>query len=194
MWLVCAEAQWSYWFFLTEKENWLLCELLEHNRTLSGLLSEPIRVVRGAITHSVWGECEQKFKVGLISADIRLIGAQVSIFFSRFFSFMSLIWFLTVIKILSAENKNSLLWILILRCCPRQSQFQLSGNETQRQMEFLGVLAASQVNVSSLEEPLQALCQDRSVHWTRRTEGEGAALAQTSNVELKKVYNYSDKV
>lgn len=114
--------------------------------------------------------------------------------FSRFFSFMSLIWFLTVIKILSAENKNSLLWILILRCCPRQSQFQLSGNETQRQMEFLGVLAASQVNVSSLEEPLQALCQDRSVHWTRRTEGEGAALAQTSNVELKKVYNYSDKV
>uniref|UniRef100_A0A3Q4HTC7 BRICHOS domain containing 5 n=1 Tax=Neolamprologus brichardi TaxID=32507 RepID=A0A3Q4HTC7_NEOBR len=50
------------------------------------------------------------------------------------------------------------------------SQFQLSGNETQRQMEFLGVLAASQVNVSSLEEPLQALCQDRSVHWTRRTE------------------------
>lgn len=61
-------------------------------------------------------------------------------------------------------------------------------------MEFLGVLAASQVNVSSLEEPLQALCQDRSVHWTRRTEGEGAALDQTSNVELKKVYNYSDKV
>lgn len=48
--------------------------------------------------------------------------------------------------------------------------------------------------MSSLEEPLQALCQDRSVHWTRRTEGEGAALAQTSNVELKKVYNYSDKV
>uniref|UniRef100_A0AAX7VFC6 BRICHOS domain containing 5 n=1 Tax=Astatotilapia calliptera TaxID=8154 RepID=A0AAX7VFC6_ASTCA len=42
-----------------------------------------------------------------------------------------------------------------------------------RQMEFLGVLAASQVNVSSLEEPLQALCQDRSVHWTRRTEGPG---------------------
>ncbi|XP_030611320.1 BRICHOS domain-containing protein 5 [Archocentrus centrarchus] len=54
-----------------------------------------------------------------------------------------------------------------------KSQVQLSGNETLRQMEFLGVLAASQVNVSSLEEPLQALCQDRSVHWTRRTEGPG---------------------
>lgn len=125
-----------------------------------------------------WMRAQMRNQVGLISEDIRLIGAQVSIFFfSRFFSFMSLIWFLTVIKILSAENKNSLLWILILRCCPRQSQFQLSGNETQRQMEFLGVLAASQVNVSSLEEPLQALCQDRSVHWTRRTEGEGTALA-----------------
>uniref|UniRef100_A0A3Q3K1H0 BRICHOS domain-containing protein n=1 Tax=Monopterus albus TaxID=43700 RepID=A0A3Q3K1H0_MONAL len=51
-----------------------------------------------------------------------------------------------------------------------QSQFQLSGNETQRQTEFLGVLAASQVDVSVLEEPLQALCQDRSVHWTTRAE------------------------
>uniref|UniRef100_A0A3Q0R512 BRICHOS domain containing 5 n=1 Tax=Amphilophus citrinellus TaxID=61819 RepID=A0A3Q0R512_AMPCI len=59
-------------------------------------------------------------------------------------------------------NVNSLLH--------ESSQVQLSGNETLRQTEFLGVLAASQVNVSSLEEPLQALCQDRSVHWTRRTE------------------------
>nr|XP_046233707.1 BRICHOS domain-containing protein 5 isoform X2 [Scatophagus argus] len=54
-----------------------------------------------------------------------------------------------------------------------KSQFQLSGNETHRQMEFLGVLGASQVDVSTLEEPVQALCQDRSVHWTRRTEGPG---------------------
>ncbi|XP_070708429.1 BRICHOS domain-containing protein 5 [Pempheris klunzingeri] len=53
------------------------------------------------------------------------------------------------------------------------SQFQLSGNETQRQMEFLGVLGASQVDVSTLEEPLQALCQDRSIHWTRRADGPG---------------------
>ncbi|XP_006800979.1 BRICHOS domain-containing protein 5 [Neolamprologus brichardi] len=66
------------------------------------------------------------------------------------------------------KNVNS-----VLHETARKSQFQLSGNETQRQMEFLGVLAASQVNVSSLEEPLQALCQDRSVHWTRRTEGPG---------------------
>ncbi|KAF7659488.1 hypothetical protein LDENG_00295390 [Lucifuga dentata] len=52
-------------------------------------------------------------------------------------------------------------------------QFQLPGNETQRQTEFLGVLEASQVDVSTLEEPVQALCQDGSVHWTRRTEGPG---------------------
>ncbi|XP_039991188.1 BRICHOS domain-containing protein 5 isoform X2 [Xiphias gladius] len=54
-----------------------------------------------------------------------------------------------------------------------KGQFQLSWNETQRQTEFLGVLAASQVDVSMLEEPLQALCQDRSVHWTRRVKGPG---------------------
>ncbi|XP_023154612.1 BRICHOS domain-containing protein 5 isoform X1 [Amphiprion ocellaris] len=65
------------------------------------------------------------------------------------------------------DNVNSLLHE------PTHKQFQLSGNETRRQTEFLGVLAASQVNVSSLEEPLQALCQDRSVHWTRRAEGPG---------------------
>ncbi|XP_037611548.1 BRICHOS domain-containing protein 5 isoform X1 [Sebastes umbrosus] len=55
----------------------------------------------------------------------------------------------------------------------KQSQFQLAGNETQRQTEFLGVLAASQVDVSTLEEPLQALCQNSSIHWTRRVEGPG---------------------
>ncbi|XP_076616957.1 BRICHOS domain-containing protein 5 [Chaetodon auriga] len=55
----------------------------------------------------------------------------------------------------------------------KQSQFQLSGNGTQRQTEFLGVLADSQVDVSTLEEPIQALCQDSSVHWTRRAEGPG---------------------
>ncbi|XP_015232540.1 PREDICTED: BRICHOS domain-containing protein 5 [Cyprinodon variegatus] len=50
---------------------------------------------------------------------------------------------------------------------------QLSGNETQRRTEFLGVLSASQVNESALEEPLGTLCRDRSVHWTRRTDGPG---------------------
>ncbi|KAM4525992.1 BRICHOS domain-containing protein 5 [Fundulus diaphanus] len=48
-----------------------------------------------------------------------------------------------------------------------------SGNETQRRTQFLGVLAASQVDAASLEEPLWTLCQDRSVHWTRRTDGPG---------------------
>uniref|UniRef100_A0A671W0X8 BRICHOS domain containing 5 n=1 Tax=Sparus aurata TaxID=8175 RepID=A0A671W0X8_SPAAU len=42
-----------------------------------------------------------------------------------------------------------------------------------KQTEFLGVLAASQVDVSTLEEPLQALCQDRSIHWTKRADGPG---------------------
>ncbi|XP_034716325.1 BRICHOS domain-containing protein 5 isoform X2 [Etheostoma cragini] len=55
----------------------------------------------------------------------------------------------------------------------QKSQFQLLGNETQRQMEYLGVLAASQVDVSMLEGPLQALCQDSSIHWTQKIEGPG---------------------
>ncbi|XP_029311785.1 BRICHOS domain-containing protein 5 isoform X2 [Cottoperca gobio] len=55
----------------------------------------------------------------------------------------------------------------------KQNHFQLSGNETQRQREFLGVLGASQVDVSTLEEPLQNLCQDSSIHWTKRVEGPG---------------------
>ncbi|XP_047465749.1 BRICHOS domain-containing protein 5 [Mugil cephalus] len=66
------------------------------------------------------------------------------------------------------DNVNSLLHESNLK-----SQIQLLGNGTQRQTEFLGVLAASQVNSSSLEEPLQALCRDRSFHWTRRAEGPG---------------------
>lgn len=32
--------------------------------------------------------------------------------------------------------------------------------------------ATTQVDVSLLEEPFQTLCEDRSVHWTRRVEGE----------------------
>ncbi|XP_041830873.1 BRICHOS domain-containing protein 5 isoform X2 [Melanotaenia boesemani] len=66
------------------------------------------------------------------------------------------------------DNVNSL-----LRGSTHKSQFQLSGNETERQMEFLGVLEASQVNASSLGEPLQTLCKNRSVHWTRRADGPG---------------------
>ncbi|CAG5910914.1 unnamed protein product [Menidia menidia] len=67
------------------------------------------------------------------------------------------------------DNVNSLL----CKSTPKQRLFELRGNETQRQMEFLGVLAASQVNISTLDEPFQTLCQDRSIHWTRRAEGPG---------------------
>ncbi|XP_014035168.1 BRICHOS domain-containing protein 5 isoform X1 [Salmo salar] len=49
----------------------------------------------------------------------------------------------------------------------------LLGNETQRQTEFLGVMGGSQVDVSTLEEPLQALCRHSSIHWTRRQDGPG---------------------
>ncbi|KAM9716514.1 BRICHOS domain-containing protein 5 isoform 2-T2 [Menidia menidia] len=66
------------------------------------------------------------------------------------------------------DNVNSLL----CKSTPKRL-FELRGNETQRQMEFLGVLAASQVNISTLDEPFQTLCQDRSIHWTRRAEGPG---------------------
>ncbi|TWW81515.1 BRICHOS domain-containing protein 5 [Takifugu flavidus] len=56
---------------------------------------------------------------------------------------------------------------------PVQTHFQLFGNETQKHTEFLGVLASSQVDVSTLEQPLQALCEDRPVYWTRKVEGPG---------------------
>ncbi|CAL8260815.1 unnamed protein product [Arctogadus glacialis] len=55
----------------------------------------------------------------------------------------------------------------------QMSQFQLSGSEIHRQTEFLGVLGGRGVNVSTLEEPFQALCRDSPVHWTRRAEGPG---------------------
>ncbi|XP_041819312.1 BRICHOS domain-containing protein 5 [Chelmon rostratus] len=61
----------------------------------------------------------------------------------------------------------------LLHQSEHKSQFQLSGNGTQRRTEFLGVLAAGQVDVSTLEEPIQGLCQDSSVHWTKRAEGPG---------------------
>ncbi|XP_029384325.1 BRICHOS domain-containing protein 5 isoform X2 [Echeneis naucrates] len=61
----------------------------------------------------------------------------------------------------------------LFRNSTHKINFQLPENETQRQTEFLGVLAASQVDVSKLEEPLQTLCQNRSVHWARRAKGPG---------------------
>lgn len=44
------------------------------------------------------------------------------------------------------------------------------------------MLAASQVDVSTLEEPLQALCQDRSIHWTKRAEGKDSQTSQANNI------------
>ncbi|XP_056286506.1 BRICHOS domain-containing protein 5 [Pseudoliparis swirei] len=61
----------------------------------------------------------------------------------------------------------------LLRESTHKSHFQLSGNETRRQTEFLGVLADSRVDAATLEEPLQALCRDSAIHWTRRVEGPG---------------------
>ncbi|XP_068162190.1 BRICHOS domain-containing protein 5 isoform X2 [Antennarius striatus] len=52
----------------------------------------------------------------------------------------------------------------------QQSHFHLCGNETQRQTEFRGVLAATQVELST---HVQDLCRDRPVHWTKRAEGPG---------------------
>ncbi|KAM9837314.1 BRICHOS domain-containing protein 5 [Aulostomus maculatus] len=76
--------------------------------------------------------------------------------------------FLRTMETSDYKNVQSLLHASTL-----EGQFQLTGNDTQRQTEFLGVLAASLVDLSTLEEPLQALCQDRSIHWTRRAEGPG---------------------
>ncbi|XP_054913843.1 BRICHOS domain-containing protein 5 isoform X2 [Poeciliopsis prolifica] len=53
-----------------------------------------------------------------------------------------------------------------------QGDVQLSGNETQRRTQFLGVMAGDQVGVATLDEPLRTLCRDRTVHRTRRTDGE----------------------
>ncbi|CAB1313107.1 unnamed protein product [Coregonus sp. 'balchen'] len=55
----------------------------------------------------------------------------------------------------------------------QESLLVLLGNETQRHTEFLGVMGGSKVDMSTLEEPLQALCQHSSIHWTRRQDGPG---------------------
>ncbi|KAG7266170.1 hypothetical protein CRUP_012501 [Coryphaenoides rupestris] len=62
---------------------------------------------------------------------------------------------------------------ILLQASHEVSRFQLSGNRTRRQTQFLGVVGGHGVNVSTLEEPFRDLCQDRSVYWTRRAEGPG---------------------
>ncbi|KAK7918978.1 hypothetical protein WMY93_010262 [Mugilogobius chulae] len=56
---------------------------------------------------------------------------------------------------------------------PKQKVQYLIVNETLRQTEFLSVIGSSLVDMSTLEEPLQQLCQDRTVHWTQKTDGPG---------------------
>ncbi|XP_057681203.1 BRICHOS domain-containing protein 5 isoform X2 [Corythoichthys intestinalis] len=82
-----------------------------------------------------------------------------------------------------AYQERCLLWTMetsdydnvrsLLQASAHQSQFQLSVNETQRRTEFFGVLAASQADISTLEEPIRLLCRGRTIHWTKRAEGPG---------------------
>uniref|UniRef100_A0A3P8UM69 BRICHOS domain containing 5 n=1 Tax=Cynoglossus semilaevis TaxID=244447 RepID=A0A3P8UM69_CYNSE len=46
-------------------------------------------------------------------------------------------------------------------------QKKLTGNETQWKTQFLGVPADSRVDMSTLDKPLQGLCNNSSVHWTK---------------------------
>ncbi|XP_024913885.1 BRICHOS domain-containing protein 5 [Cynoglossus semilaevis] len=54
-----------------------------------------------------------------------------------------------------------------------QSYYQLTGNETQWKTQFLGVPADSRVDMSTLDKPLQGLCNNSSVHWTKMAHGPG---------------------
>lgn len=60
-----------------------------------------------------------------------------------------------------------------LREPKHKGQCHVTANETLRQTEFLGVVGSNPVDMSTLEEPLQQLCQDRTVHWTHKTDGPG---------------------
>ncbi|XP_055085623.1 BRICHOS domain-containing protein 5 isoform X2 [Periophthalmus magnuspinnatus] len=54
-----------------------------------------------------------------------------------------------------------------------KAQYHLDVNETLRQTEFLSVVGSSLVDMSTLNESLQQLCHDRTVHWTQKTDGPG---------------------
>uniref|UniRef100_A0A673J2J4 BRICHOS domain containing 5 n=1 Tax=Sinocyclocheilus rhinocerous TaxID=307959 RepID=A0A673J2J4_9TELE len=54
-----------------------------------------------------------------------------------------------------------------------EQQVWVVGNQTEKHTEFLGVLSGSRVEASTLQEPLQSLCQQASVYWTRRSDGPG---------------------
>ncbi|XP_054624437.1 BRICHOS domain-containing protein 5 isoform X1 [Dunckerocampus dactyliophorus] len=76
--------------------------------------------------------------------------------------------FLRTMETSDYENVHAL-----LQASVHKSHFQLSVNETRRRTEFFGVLAATQTDLSNLEEPLQVLCRDRPIHWTKRADGPG---------------------
>lgn len=79
--LYCA-AQWSSQSF-TALENWLLRDPLEHNSTLSGSLSRANQRCKWCnyIRPLWWIRVQMCNCVDLISEDIRLIAAWVSVFF-----------------------------------------------------------------------------------------------------------------
>ncbi|XP_028821333.1 BRICHOS domain-containing protein 5-like [Denticeps clupeoides] len=54
---------------------------------------------------------------------------------------------------------------------PQGGQFWLAANATQKHTEFLRVLSGSRVDASTLQVPVQELCQGDSVYWTRRADG-----------------------
>ncbi|XP_049320814.1 BRICHOS domain-containing protein 5 isoform X2 [Astyanax mexicanus] len=75
--------------------------------------------------------------------------------------------FLRQMEMSDYENMH----VLLNETQQQVSQVWLVGNETQRQTEFLGVLAGSRVEASTLQEPLQDLCRQGPVYWTRRADG-----------------------
>ncbi|KAM6951566.1 BRICHOS domain-containing protein 5 [Aplochiton taeniatus] len=77
--------------------------------------------------------------------------------------------FLRKMEIADYENMHSFLE----DTTHKESPFLLMGNETRRQTEFLGVLGGSPVDLSTLDTPLQELCQKRTIHWTRKADGPG---------------------
>ncbi|XP_076856412.1 BRICHOS domain-containing protein 5 isoform X2 [Brachyhypopomus gauderio] len=59
---------------------------------------------------------------------------------------------------------------ILLNESEQVTQVWLVSNETQRHMEFLGVLGGSRVDSSTLQKPLQTLCHQKPVYWTTRSD------------------------
>uniref|UniRef100_A0A8C1QDB5 BRICHOS domain containing 5 n=1 Tax=Cyprinus carpio TaxID=7962 RepID=A0A8C1QDB5_CYPCA len=76
--------------------------------------------------------------------------------------------------LLSALNKVHQVWVV--------------GNQTEKHTEFLGVLSSSRVEASTLREPLQSLCQQASVYWTRRSDGKSIPKKPNMNLEIYSLF------